>query len=130
MARTTEVERSKLPSASSCTTSAFSPSTRHTARCRPTVVNGSYVTLSSSTRRTPASRLVRHAKDRITGRARRVRSMYPMARRLDLTENIHGFLVDDPDRRLEDPASAESLAGRAAQDAPLRCQPPAPTDYA
>ena len=43
----------------SCTTPAFSPSTRHTARCRPTVVSGSYVTLSSSTRRTRASCLVR-----------------------------------------------------------------------
>src|ERR1019366_3299428 len=35
MARTTEVERSKLPSASSCTTSAFSPRTRQTARGEP-----------------------------------------------------------------------------------------------
>src|SRR5713101_3089939 len=120
MARTTEVERSKLPSASSCTTSAFSPSTKHTARRRPTVVNGSYVTLSSSTRRTPASRLVRSAKNSLTGRAHRVRSMYPTARRLDLTENIHGSLVDDPYRWLEDPASAESLAWLEAQDALLR----------
>ena len=55
VARTIDEERSKAPSASSCTTSAFSPSTRHTARRRPTVVNGSYVTLSSKTRRTPAS---------------------------------------------------------------------------
>jgi prolyl oligopeptidase len=46
--------------------------------------------------------------------------MYPMARRLDLTENIHGFLVDDPYRWLEDPASAESLAWLEAQDALLR----------
>src|SRR6478736_3951758 len=40
------------PAASSCTTSAFPPSTRTTALRRPTVVSGSYVTLSSSTRRT------------------------------------------------------------------------------
>src|SRR5215470_1458998 len=53
MTRTSDVERNKAPSESSCTTSAFSPSTRHTARRRPTVVRGSYVTLSSSTRRTP-----------------------------------------------------------------------------
>jgi prolyl oligopeptidase len=46
--------------------------------------------------------------------------MYPMARRLDLTENIHGFLVDDPYRWLEDPASPESLAWLEAQDALLR----------
>ncbi len=46
--------------------------------------------------------------------------MYPTARRLDLTENIHGFLVDDPYRWLEDPASAESLAWLEAQDALLR----------
>src|SRR6266487_686367 len=53
MASTTEVDRSSVPPASSWTTSALSPSTRHTARRRPTVVSGSYVTLSSSTRRTP-----------------------------------------------------------------------------
>jgi prolyl oligopeptidase len=46
--------------------------------------------------------------------------MYPTARRLDLTENIHGFLVDDPYRWLEDPGSAESLAWLEAQDALLR----------
>src|SRR6516225_11782037 len=53
MTSTSEVERNKAPSESSCTTSALSPSTRHTARRRPTVVRGSYVTLSSNTRRTP-----------------------------------------------------------------------------
>ena len=39
----------------SWTTSALPQSTRHTARRRPTVVSGSYVTLSSSTRRTGTS---------------------------------------------------------------------------
>src|SRR5215467_4483397 len=53
IASTNEAERSSVPPASSWTTSAFSPSTRHTARRRPTVVRGSYVTLSSNTRRTP-----------------------------------------------------------------------------
>src|SRR6516162_1428596 len=53
MTSTSEVERNKAPSESACTTSALSPSTRHTARRRPTVVSGSYVTLSSNTRRTP-----------------------------------------------------------------------------
>jgi prolyl oligopeptidase len=46
--------------------------------------------------------------------------MYPIPRRLDLTENIHGHLVQDPYRWLEDPASAETRAWLAAQDALLR----------
>ncbi len=49
-------ECSSMPSASACSTSAFSPSTRQTARCKPTVVSGSYVMLSSNTRRTYTSR--------------------------------------------------------------------------
>src|SRR5215469_4356617 len=53
IASTNDAERSSVPPSSSWTTSAFSPRTRHTARRRPTVVRGSYVTLSSSTRRTP-----------------------------------------------------------------------------
>ncbi len=46
--------------------------------------------------------------------------MYPSTRRLDLTENIHGYLVPDPYRWLEGPASPESVAWLAAQDAVLR----------
>src|ERR1035438_4777108 len=48
--------------------------------------------------------------------------MYPSARRLDLTENLHGHLVGDPYRWLEDPASDESQAWLAAQDALMREQ--------
>src|SRR5262249_40629086 len=40
------------PAVSSWTTSALPQSTRHTALRKPTVVSGSYVTLSNSTRRT------------------------------------------------------------------------------
>jgi prolyl oligopeptidase len=46
--------------------------------------------------------------------------MYPVPRRLDLTENIHGHLVQDPYRWLEDPASAETRAWLEAQDELLR----------
>jgi prolyl oligopeptidase len=42
---------------------------------------------------------------------------YPPARRLDLAENIGGHTVADPYRWLEDPASAETRAWLAAQDA-------------
>ncbi len=48
--------------------------------------------------------------------------MYPSARRLDLAENLHGHLVRDPYRWLEDPASGESQAWLAAQDALMREQ--------
>src|ERR1039457_4085143 len=48
--------------------------------------------------------------------------MYPSARRLDLTENLHGHLVRDPYRWLEDPASGEGQAWLAAQDALMREQ--------
>src|ERR1022692_3102156 len=46
--------------------------------------------------------------------------MYPSARRLDLTENLHGHLVRDPYRWLEDPASGEGQAWLAAQDGLVR----------
>src|SRR5215472_15649097 len=67
MTSTSDVERNKAPSESSCTTSALSPRTRHTARRRPTVVSGSYVTLSSNTRRTLPPAWVCCAKDSLTG---------------------------------------------------------------
>src|SRR5215469_16717477 len=67
IASTSDAERSIVPPTSSCTTSAFSPSTRHTARRRPTVVRGSYVTLSSNTRRTPPPAWVCSAKHSLTG---------------------------------------------------------------
>ena len=40
----------------------------------------------------------------------------PPARRLDLVEELHGHVVDDPYRWLEDPASPETAAWREAQD--------------
>jgi prolyl oligopeptidase len=40
---------------------------------------------------------------------------YPQARRLDLTEDVHGYRVTDPYRWLEDPSSEESAAWLAAQ---------------
>ena len=46
----------------------------------------------------------------------------PSARRLDLAENLHGHLVRDPYRWLEDPASGEGQAWLAAQDALMREQ--------
>jgi prolyl oligopeptidase len=46
--------------------------------------------------------------------------MYPRARRLDLTENLHGRLIPDPYRWLEDPASDESRAWLEHQDTLLR----------
>jgi prolyl oligopeptidase len=46
--------------------------------------------------------------------------MYPRARRLDLTENLHGHLIPDPYRWLEDPASDESRAWLEHQDTLLR----------
>jgi prolyl oligopeptidase len=42
---------------------------------------------------------------------------YPQARRADITETIHGHLVDDPYRWLEDPDSDETKAWLAAEDA-------------
>jgi prolyl oligopeptidase len=42
---------------------------------------------------------------------------YPQARREDITEQIHGHLVSDPYRWLEDPGSEETAAWLAAQDA-------------
>src|SRR5690606_36359944 len=42
-------ERSTAPHSSRCTTSAFSRSTSTTARCRESVVSGSYVALSNRT---------------------------------------------------------------------------------
>src|SRR5215510_7366548 len=95
IASTNEAERSSVPPASSWTISAFSPSTRHTARRRPTVVRGSYVTLSSSTRRTPASRLVRHAKDSLTGAAGRPQQ--PRNRGLLAPDQRFAVLADGPD---------------------------------
>ena len=41
---------------------------------------------------------------------------YPAARRLDLTETLHGRAVADPYRWLEDPASAETKTWLAAED--------------
>jgi prolyl oligopeptidase len=41
---------------------------------------------------------------------------YPLARRLDLTETLHGRLVADPYRWLEDPDSTETIAWSAAED--------------
>jgi prolyl oligopeptidase len=42
---------------------------------------------------------------------------YPQARREAITEQIHGHLVSDPYRWLEDPGSPETAAWLAAQDA-------------
>jgi prolyl oligopeptidase len=44
---------------------------------------------------------------------------YPPARRLDLTDDLHGHAVPDPYRWLEDAGSAESQSWLAAQDALL-----------
>jgi prolyl oligopeptidase len=44
------------------------------------------------------------------------RPRYPQARRLDLTEQIHGHLVSDPYRWLEDGQSEQARAWLAAQD--------------
>lgn len=41
---------------------------------------------------------------------------YPPARRADVVDNLHGHLVPDPYRWLEDPESAETRAWSAAQD--------------
>ena len=41
---------------------------------------------------------------------------YPVARRDDLTEDLHGQQVPDPYRWLEDPASADTQEWLAAQD--------------
>src|SRR6266487_1023692 len=106
MASTTEVDRSSVPPASSWTTSALSPSTRHTARRRPTVVSGSYVTLSSSTRRTPPPAWCAH----------QAQPNGLPARRTGRVEQVAGHFVADPYRWLEDPDSDESRAWLAAQD--------------
>lgn len=45
---------------------------------------------------------------------------YPEARRLDVVEDLHGHLVADPYRWLEDAASEETRAWSAAQDALCR----------
>ena len=42
---------------------------------------------------------------------------YPSARRLDLVEDLHGHLVADPYRWLEDASSAETATWSDAQDA-------------
>ena len=42
---------------------------------------------------------------------------YPPARRADVTETLHGLTISDPYRWLEDPASDETKAWSAAQDA-------------
>src|SRR5579862_3719066 len=113
----TEAACNTAPPVSSCTTSALPPSTRHTARRKPTVVSGSYVTLSSSTRRTappagvgrlsephapsvsPGTRIRHHISVQVAG-DHKVPGMsefkYPQARRLDLTEDILGYQVSDP----------------------------------
>jgi prolyl oligopeptidase len=44
------------------------------------------------------------------------RPRYPLSRRLPLTENLHGHLVPDPYRWLEDAASDETRAWLAAQE--------------
>src|SRR5437868_14148377 len=132
MASATVAACRTAPAASSCTTSALPPSTRHTARRRPTVVSGSYVTLSSSTRRTVppagADRLyephapsvspgsqIRHHIQRTRCVSPYSASMseesgkftYPAARRLELTEDVLGYQVSDAYRWLEDSSSAE-----------------------
>ena len=42
---------------------------------------------------------------------------YPFARRLDLVDDLHGHLVADPYRWLEDASSAETATWSDAQDA-------------
>jgi prolyl oligopeptidase len=46
-------------------------------------------------------------------------SGYPPARREELTERLHGRLIADPYRWLEDPASEQTRSWLAAQDALL-----------
>src|ERR1700679_662056 len=72
--KVTDAECRVAPAVSSWTTSAFPLSTRHTARRSPTVVSGSYVTLSSRTLRTPTS------AGRFRSRADRVPSVSAEAR--------------------------------------------------
>lgn len=48
---------------------------------------------------------------------RRTEDAYPEARRADITETMHGLIISDPYRWLEDPASAETEAWSEAQDA-------------
>ena len=45
---------------------------------------------------------------------------YPAARRLDVVDDLHGHLVPDPYRWLEDPAGAETQAWLTAQDELVR----------
>ena len=50
------------------------------------------------------------------------RPEYPPAERLDVVDDLHGRLVPDPYRWLEDPESDETKAWSRAQDALFRSE--------